>query len=66
MLRLPLMRFERAVEHRQMLRLQAALHGRAVFLDVFNRVEFFDVGDDVLDFRLAVTEPAQARPARRD
>ena len=45
---LALMRLERAIEHGQMLRLQAAGDGRAVFLDVFDGVELLDVRDDVL------------------
>ena len=40
---------EGAIEDRQMLRLQAAGDGRAVFLDVLDGVEFLDVGDDALD-----------------
>ncbi len=50
---------EGAVEDRQMLRLQAAGDGLAALLDVFNRVEFLDVGDDALDFLRAVAQPAQ-------
>ena len=48
---LALMRFERAIEDRQMFRLQAAGNGLAVFLNVFNGVEFFDVRDDLGDGR---------------
>ena len=73
-------RLEGAIEHRQMLRLEAGTQPRrlvafsrcrrgahatflrravAATINVFNRVEFFDVRDDVFDFLRAVAETAQ-------
>src|SRR5450756_1718962 len=52
-------RFERAIENRQMLGLQSALHGRTVVLDVLDGVEFFNVRDDVLDGFFTVAQAAQ-------
>ena len=59
MLRLPLCGLNAQSNTGRCSGLRPLLNGLAVFLNVFNRVEFLDVRDDVLDFRLAVTEPAQ-------
>src|ERR1035437_5022019 len=56
---LALMRFERAIEDRQMVRFQAAANGRTIFLNVFNRVAFFDVRDDFGDGGRIITEAEQ-------
>ena len=52
-------RFEGAVEHRQMLRFQTAANCHAVFFHVFDGVEFFNVGGDGLDFLCGISQPLQ-------
>ena len=53
-------RFEGTIENGQVFGFQTALHDCAIFFDVFNRVEFLNVGDDGGGCRFAVVQAPQS------
>src|SRR5436309_13682471 len=53
-------RLEGTIEYFKVFGLEAAANGCAAFFDVFNRIKFFDVGDDAVDLAGRVVQQAQS------